>query len=307
MRTYAIQLSVPSGFITHWHADTVWGHLCWAAQRHEGFSNFAGAAGFIDLYRSGEPPLIISDAFPAGYLPAPANLRAVFDQAGEALDASRYALLKQVKGLEFITLAEFQNYRAGQTFAVKDHGKPLRSAVTLHNQINRFTNTTGNSGSLFELDEQFAAGGRLTIYARLAGGFEEDARRLFELVSAGGFGKKKSTGKGAFAVEGFEVFSGFDASGSGANGFVSLSHFVPAKGDPPDGVYKTVVKYGKLGEEKTFCGNPFKKPLVMLKPGAVFRTAEVKPWYGRLVENIAYIDPSVVQYAYAFAVPLAMP
>jgi len=65
-----------------------------------------------------------------------------------------------------------------------------------------------------------------------------------------------------------------------------------------------MIKYGKLGEEKTYCGQPFKKPLIMLKPGAVFRTANVKPFYGRLVEDIAYGDPSVVQYGLAFPVPI---
>lgn len=85
---------------------------------------------------------------------------------------------------------------------------------------------------------------------------------------------------------------------------MSLSHFVPAKNDPTNGAYKTMVKYGKLGEDKAFCGNTFKKPLIMLKPGAVFRCSDVKPYYGRLLENIAYADSDVVQYAFAFAAPI---
>jgi CRISPR-associated protein Csm4 len=84
-----------------------------------------------------------------------------------------------------------------------------------------------------------------------------------------------------------------------------LSHFVPAKNDPTNGAYKTMVKYGKLGEEKTFCGNPFKKPLIVLKPGAVFKTQIMKPFYGRLLEKIAFADPAMVQYGYAFPVPIA--
>ena len=76
------------------------------------------------------------------------------------------------------------------------------------------------------------------------------------------------------------------------------------KGDPTDGAYKIMIKYGKLGEEKTYCGQPFKKPLIMLRPGAVFRTSPVKPYYGRLVEDVAYSDSSVVQYGFAFSVPI---
>ena len=67
-----------------------------------------------------------------------------------------------------------------------------------------------------------------------------------------------------------------------------------------------MIKYGKLGEEKTFCGQPFKKPIIMLKPGAVFYTDDVKPFYGGLVESISDAEPSVVQYAFAFAVPVVM-
>lgn len=47
--------------------------------------------------------------------------------------------------------------------------------------------------------------------------------------------------------------------------FVTLSLFVPAQKDPTECAYKTMVKYGKLGERKTFCGNPFKKPLISPK------------------------------------------
>lgn len=304
MRTYEIQLSIPTGFITPWHADTVFGHLCWVAERHDGFAGFTGAAGLIDLYRNGEPPLIISDAIPAGFLPAPANLREFFDRGVDAsLDTDRYSLLKNVKSAAFVTAEQFQSYQKGEPFdfaAVEDQ---FISSVTLHNQINRFSNTTGTEGSLFELNERYARSGKLSIYARIREGFEADARQLFELFAAGGFGKKKSTGKGAFAISSFEAFAGFDGIDK-PNGFVSLSHFVPAQNDPVAGAYKTLVKYGKMGEEKGLGGNPFKKPLLMLKPGAVFRTDAVRPYYGRLIEGIAYTDPAVVQYGFCFAAPV---
>lgn len=158
---------------------------------------------------------------------------------------------------------------------------------------------------MFELDEQFAPGdGKIQVYAKIREGFEDDLHRLFEVFAAGGFGKKKSSGKGNFQIEGFAPFDGFD-SVNGGRGFISLSHFVPAQNDPTDGAYKTMVKYGKLGEEKTFCGNPFKKPLIMLKPGAVFKTEDIKPYYGRLLEKIAFTDPDVVQYGFGFAVSIA--
>lgn len=307
MRTYLIKLSVPSGFITPWHSDTIFGHLCWMAQRHDGFKGFNGAAGFIDLYRSGNPPLILSDAFPAGYLPVPANLKEFFDQRLEGeLNEDRYSFLKKVKDIKHLTLKQFQKYQRGELFEVDGSKDQIITAYTLHNQINRFTNTTGESGSLFELEERFVIGGKLNVYARIREGFEDDVWRLFELFERGGFGRKKSTGKGAFKLLGIEKFNDIDEIAK-PGGFLSLSHFVPAKSDPTDGIYRVLVKYGKMAEEYGCGGNPFKKPLMMIRPGAIFRTNTVRPYYyGRLVENIAYTHADVVQYGYGFAVPIML-
>jgi CRISPR-associated protein Csm4 len=307
MNTWRIQLSVPSGFITPWHADTLFGHICWTAERHDGFSGFKGAAGLIELYRSGTPPFILSDGFPGNWLPAPATLRTLFEPSDSGgLNRADYSTIKQAKKLEFLTQEQFRQFCCGKRFKLgADAAKPLVSSVTLHNQIDRISNTTdGEGGGLFELPEQFVSDGCISVYAHVAEGYEQDLQRLFELLAQGGYGKKRTTGKGAFTVTTFEPFNGFELpQGTTANGFVTLSHFVPAAADPIDGAWKVRVKYGKLGDEKTFCGNPFKKPLIMLQPGAVFRTANPKPWYGRLVENIAFTDPDVVQYGFAFAVP----
>lgn len=304
MRTYRIELSIKSGFITPWHADTLFGHLCWVAERHDGFENFSGAAGLIELYRNGDAPFILSDGFPAGLLPAPATLRELYlPKKQEELDSQSYSKMKQAKKLEYITVEQFQTFCKGQTPDLSEIHKGVISATTLHNQINRITNTTGEQGSLFERDEKFISGGLIQIYAKVRAGFETDLHRLFELLGKTGFGAKKSSGKGACSFKSCEVFDGFAVDGE-SSGFASLSHFVPAKDDPVDGAYRTMVKYGKLGEEKTFCGNPFKKPLIMIKPGALFQTAIPKSYYGRMIEGISYADKSVVQYGYAFPVPV---
>jgi CRISPR-associated protein Csm4 len=305
MRTYRVDIAVPSGFITAWQSDTIFGHLCWAAERHGNFANFKGAAGLIELFRAGDIPFVISDGFPAGLLPAPITLKGRFlSEASENLDSSSYALMKKAKKREYLTLAQFQAFQRGETPSLENESNGFVRATTLHNKISRFTNTTGDSGSLFERDEIFAPGGKVQIYAKVHEGFEDDLRLLFELMAHSGFGAKKSSGKGACSVESFELCNDFESSSKPA-GFVMLSHYVPAHGDPAEGAYKTMVKYGKLGEDKTFNGNPFKKPLMMLKPGAVFNTANVKHYYGRLVENIAYTDSDVVQYGFGFALPIA--
>ena len=126
---------------------------------------------------------------------------------------------------------------------------------------------------------------------------------LFKILSKSGYGQKKSIGKGQFSVEEFNefTFKALDAP----NGFVTLSSFCPSKNDPVKGLYKTYVKYGKLGDEYTFSGNPFKRPLVMVRTGSVFGTdGPPNDFYGRMVKNIAPSKPDVVQYAYALSIPI---
>lgn len=312
MQTYRIDLAVPSGFLSPWQADTLFGHLCWVAERQDGFHNFQGASGLIDLFRAGEPPFILSDGFPSGLLSAPLTLKSLYQpRTPEELDSRSYTTMKQAKKREYLTLAQFQDFQAGNTPDLTDEPLGFLRQVTLHNQINRFTNTTGEQGSLFELDEWSAPQGGVQVYAKIRSGFVDDLKRLFDILTQGGFGAKKSTGKGSCSLTGFAKNSDLEHTSQGQlfNGFVTLSHFVPAQNDPTYGAYKTRIKYGKLGEERTFCGNPFKKPFITLQPGAVFRTSTVRHWYGRLLENIACADHQneVVQYAYAFAVPARVP
>lgn len=308
MKTWRIQLSIPSGFSTPWHADTLFGHLCWTAERHDGFNGFKGAAGLIELYRNSLPPFILSDGFPGNWLPAPVTLRTLFKSTDEdKLNTADYGVIKQVKKLEYISLNHFRQFSQGARFDLpSDVQKSVVNSVTLHNQINRVSNTTGGAGGgIFEQSECFVTDGCISVYAHISEGYEQDLKRLFNLLSQGGFGKKRTTGKGAFRVIGFEPFDGLTLpEGTAANGFVTLSHFVPAAEDPTEGAWRLRVKYGKLGDEKTFCGNPFKKPLIMLQPGAVFMAEKPKQWYGRLVDNISFMpNDGVIQYGYCFAVP----
>ena len=87
------------------------------------------------------------------------------------------------------------------------------------------------------------------------------------------------------------------------NCFVSLSNYIPKKTDPVQGQYKIHVKYGKLGQAYAHADNPFKKPLLMLKPGAVFWTDKPQHAYGRLVYSVSDTYPEVVQIGSTLAIP----
>lgn len=300
MKTYRLKIKPHSSFLTLWQADTIFGNLCWIMAWREGED---ALKEFLEDYKNGNPAFVLSDGLPGDLLPSPAHLSLV-KQKEDSFDA--YKKAKELKKVSWLSPDVFDSVRKGNLeIEPSEAFKTFRTLTTLHSSINRISGTTGE-GSLFELEEHALSESEqfISIYLRIKDGWEDRVFALFKDLSLTGYGKKKSVGKGAFDIIGqlepFDNFNDFD----GSNGFMSLSNFVPATHDPTDGFYKTLVKYGKLGGEFTFCGKPFKKPLMMLTTGASFYTKEkLKPFYGRMVKDIAPAKPEVVQYGYAFSVP----
>lgn len=299
MKTYRLKIKLQSSFLTPWQADTIFGNLCWIIAWSEGE---VALIAFLDEYKNGKPAFILSDGMPGDLLPAPAHL-SLLEQKGKCFEAFMKA--KKLKKVRWLQSDMFESVRKGSIEIEPTEGiNHFREFTTLHSSINRITGTTGEEGSLFQLPEYVIEHNEISIYLKIKDGWKEKVFSLFKALSLTGYGKKKSVGKGAFEISGklepYEKFNDFD----GANAFVSLSNFVPAKNDPSDGYYKPLVKYGKLGGEFTFCGKPFKKPLIMLTAGSSFKVGNnIKPFYGRMVTNIAPAKPEVVHYGYSFAVP----
>lgn len=291
-KTYRISLKQHSNSMTPFHADTVFGHLCWVVAHHEGDKSLKE---FLEPFHEGSPPFVISDGFPGNLLPKP--LSADFNLP-EGLNHSEW---KHFKKTSLIAQEDFERIVAGERFLPEYQETPIRSTIVSHNTINRLTNTTPPEGGVFSLEETHIDS--ISFYIMVVSDeWRDRLQTLFQKLARTGYGKKKSVGKGQFTVGEIKEFTFSPIRDP--NGFVSLSNFCPAKNDTTEGLYKTFVKYGKLGEEFVFSGNPFKRPLVMIKAGSVFRT-EGPPvdYYGRLVRHIAPGREEAVQYAYAFAVP----
>ncbi len=215
---------------------------------------------------------------------------------------------KEIKKLSFLTYENFNLVRKGikpNIEVEKEISYHVKSQMSVHNIINRNTSATFQEGGIFGWKEIFIP--EISIFIKIfSEEWIEKLSNLFKFLTFTGFGSKKSIGKGTFKMEQFESFNLEEISNP--NGFVTLSNFCPSENDPTEGIYKTFVKYGKLGEEFTFSGNPFKKPLLMIKTGSVFKTdGKPKDFYGRMVENVSDVKPQVIQYAYAFPVPIIYP
>ncbi len=298
MKLYKVILKLTSPYATDWQADTIWGHLCWALRFAYGEP---ALTDFIAEYEKEGPPLLVSNGFPGDFLPRPI----LPDKP--VTERTAFSKAKTQKNIKWLTLDEFTRTQNGEEpdLSEKDSGT---LSVTLKNQINRLTSTTGgnegkNTGYLFSFNQYY--GEIVSIYLKIADDFVKTTEELFQNLSKSGYGKRKTVGYGQFGIQSFEEFRGFKSPPK-ANGFVSLSNFVPAVDDPTLGYWEILVKYGKLGEDYAITGNPHKKPLLMFRAGSCFYDTPCKEYYGRLVRGLSPQYPKVVQYGYALPVPLKL-
>lgn len=306
MDWYRIKLRLAAPTPSPWHADTIFGHLCWALAHVEGA---AFMEDFLGLYGLGAPPVVISNGFPGDLLPRPLlTIRRQAAAGGTAEARLAFRQSKESRAASWLTREEFDALRLGGLVQAPAR-RPFRSRAALHNQIDRATSTTGKEGSLYTLEETYLAaeyGDCITVYALVDPGFAACLGRCLAHLAATGYGKRKSAGYGAIAQATLEPFAGF-APVEGENGFIALSNFVPAAGDPTRGAWNTLVKRGKVAEEFALAGDPFKLPVLMLAAGSCFYDLPVRPYYGRLVPGVHPDLPQVVQYGLALAVSARLP
>ena len=294
---------------TPWQADSLLGALAVAWARAHG----AGALrrDLLDPWLAHEPPFVISDAFPGDSLPAPASLPLpMWEWPGERF--------KEVKNTRWLSQSGFRDLQLGTRPTLEDApGVDIRNHVRMRNSISRDTNTTPGEGGLFSVpySEMSRPDSRLTLYARATSSGLDILAGALEMLVRTGFGARASTGHGGFEPEGSpDPCPELDGIPD-ADGFVSLSTFQPAASDPAEGYWRTFVKYGKLAPEFHHVAQ-YKRPQVMLEPGACFRTGgPPAPFYGGAIgpqrllsdgdrERLAQRGVHPVQAAFALAVPM---
>ena len=294
-----LRLLAPLG--TPMQSDTLFGHLCWQVAFRDGDE---GVRRFLEPFCDARPPFVLSDAFPAGLLPRPLLPRKV----EVAKDRQQYAAGKQREKAPFVTIAGFRSLVTDADEPPEPIADPWKTVKTPHAAINRLIDTTGSredqAGQFFHTQAQaLQRDNRVQIYLRTMTDCQPRVLELLERLGQMGFGRDKSVGHGHFAVESCQAWDGFGRD-EDAGAFVSLSTLMPAAGDPTNGRWRLRIKRGYLGEHAG-AGNPFKRPLVQLTPGAVFHTKgePVRPFYGRMVGDVAPGMPEAVQCGLTLAVP----
>lgn len=308
MRLYSMGLQPLSPWLTPWQSDTLAGLLCWQCARSEGPATLEREV--LAPARAGSPPFVLSDAFPADLLPLPLAVR-LHPWPAEAR--------KLVKQARWITTAAFQRLQAGGPLRLDDLtvAQPLLSGMQLRNRIGRASSTMGGGG-LFPTEATVLAdpAATLRIYVRLTDGYEERFMRWLEAISATGFGADASVGHGQFAlVSGLESADGLDHVVD-ADGVTILSTFQPGALDPADGCWETFTKYGKLGPDFGL-ENVFKRPLVLLRPGACFCVRPVPRFLGRTIpmgellpvavcQTLRNLGADLIHFAFGLALPMVL-
>ena len=307
MKLIRFRLRPKSPWMTPWQADTIAGLLAVVYAREAPES---AEKELIEPWRNGRPTLVVSDAFPGDLLPAPADL----SLRAEVREEER----KTWRSAAWLSRAEFRLIQEGRMPKLEEmqRADPFQQTVRLRNSIDRSVNSTGESGELYEAaGEVLKTGEYLSIYARVEEGRESWAGELFTLLGQFGYGADARVGAGEVEIVGGpEPVSELDSAESGG-GWVSLSTFQPAPGDPTEGYWRSFVKYGKLGPDIPVSA-VFKRPQWMLRAGACFREgSERRDWYGRWIpanalfpvvtaEELRAQGVEAGQPAYALAVPL---
>lgn len=302
----------PAGvWTTPWQADTLLGAMACEWARSRGQDSLR--RDFLDPWLAGEPPFVVSDAFPGSSLPAPAVLPLRWNWPPEQR--------KIVKQMRWLSTDDFSRVQRGKMPRLETPRVTTQDHVRLRNAVSRATNGAGDRGELFEvpfsdLSRSGDAEAHLTIFARTAGeGGQAMLMEALEMLGHTGYGADASVGHGAFEVERAMAPCPELDHVPGAAGFVALSTFQPLAGDPGEGFWRVFVKYGKFAPDLHDAAI-HKRPQVMLEPGACFRTGGApKPFYGgpigpeRLLspparESLAAAGVHPVQAAFALAVPI---
>ncbi|MFN3590908.1 type III-A CRISPR-associated RAMP protein Csm4 [Thermaurantiacus tibetensis] len=312
MRWLAVTLRPLSAFGTPLRGDTLFGQLCWALRHRLGEARLEE---LLDGYAGGRPFLVVSDAFPLGFLPRP-------ELPPPPVDPLQRKTAKKGRFLAARLLAgPLPPFPAEGDVAEE----PFAAAAQPHNSLSRLTGTTGEGFDPFQMERRWpfrwverAAGKRvadvrlwvhlLLDEARLA---RSDLATALADVGAFGFGRDASIGLGRFAIEGWA--EGRPVQAEGADAFLALAPSAHAPGslDAGRSFHRPFVRFGRHGADAATGANPFKMPVLLMDTGAVLRPASFDPGAlflgrglgggGRLSKEAV---PGTVHQGYAPVIPI---
>lgn len=303
------RLALLTPFGTPLAGDTLFGQLCWALRESKGS---AALADKLAGYTQGRPWLVVSDGFPAGFLPRP-TLPPAFGPQAASPEARKK--LKKMRWIPARPETLQKPLRALLADAVDDpaayaQGQP-QSVIQMHNSINRRSGTTGKDGFAPYGQRQtfYAAGQAIDLYLVLdtARTTAEEVLKLLNNIGQQGFGRDASVGLGKFSVESLAAYAA--PAHPQANACWTLAPCAP-QGQGFDGgqsYWRVLTRFGRHGNAHALSGQPFKTPLLLAAAGAVFSHAGNALFIGQGLGGdgqLSKTETATVHQGYAPALPV---
>ncbi len=334
MNFYTVTITPTSPFGTPLDSDTLFGHICWAIYYMSGDSG--KLSSFLNEFDK-EPPLIMSGAFPEGYLPIPllspmsANekqeLKRLYLDKHTKSDSLQYVnWLKRTSRQKYIALGTLSRFNNGlnkfnlfkaildgdlqEKYFSDANRKDLTDIEETttdiwHNTINRISNQV-IEGQLYSKTASFYPEGlRLNIYVKTASMTEKDIEEIFQFIALNGYGADKSTGYGRFdvSIKNEYIFP----EPNDFNAYLLLSNTNADILSAHNALYHIQTKFGKIGG--MFSANPaispFKKPVLQLTPGSIVYSDQAVECFGKNFKNI-HAKEDIQHYGIGYPVKLRL-
>lgn len=270
MNPLVLTLRPSTAFATPLLGDTLLGQLCWAIRNGWGETRLTEL--LVD-YTAGSPFLVISDAFPAGYLPLPHLPSRVWRGASD--DPRERKALKKIAWMPgdrvHEPIADWQRIAKDCRPASAD----FSTRPQPRNSLNRLTLCTGEGEGFSPYTVRqtwYAADARLEVHLRLDETrlSRTDLEQACAAIGAAGFGKDANVGLGKFVVESIQASPLVGQPQPDA--WLALAPCAP-QGlgfDSGKSFYKPFTRYGRHGDVAAFIGKAFKQPILLTAAGAVF-------------------------------------
>ncbi|AIL32872.1 hypothetical protein IX83_05660 [Basilea psittacipulmonis DSM 24701] len=313
MNLYRITLEAKSAFATPLVGDTLFGQLCWGIVNRYGEDCLQS---LLKGYAEKNPFMVVSDAFPSGYLPLPTLPSKLWATQG---NEDRKALKKK----RWIALTHLtQPLSSWQQLALNDRevvlnvlGSDTPYQVTveqMHNTVNRATNKAGQDAfAASYVVEQicYPTGLKQDLYVLLdeTRFSRSDFEQVLKDIGQTGYGKDASIGMGKFDFT-IESFS-FDSIPH-ANAWLTLSNSAPQTDDCDvlHSYYQIVTRFGRHGQDLALTGKTFKKPIILVKTAALLtpKSYSQRSFIGQGLTSVSWEHRETVHQGYAPVLPVCL-
>ncbi|STO53528.1 CRISPR type III-A/MTUBE-associated RAMP protein Csm4 [Canicola haemoglobinophilus] len=331
MQTYCFRLTTQSAFGTPLVGDTLFGQLCWAVVHQYGESRLNT---LLENYQQ-QPFAVISDAFPAGYLPLP-TLPSTY---WKPTDPDKRKELKKKQWIELETTTK-QAVTNWQEFAKSENalwedlvknkliedGVEEKKALEIaksskkikqdqpHNSINRQTTTTGKTATAsfdpYTMEQiWYSPYAEFDLYVVINENqiSLDEIKLLLKNIGQFGFGRDASIGLGKFNIEQIDFHY---PEPNNANAYLTLANSAPQNlgFNKNRSYYQITTRFGRHGDIAALNQNPFKKPIILAKTGAIFtpKQYQTKQYIGNGLKHISYAQKNAVHQGYAPVIPVAI-